>query len=297
MTSTTELYLFLTLTAATDPFGAANDKVLVKIGNGAVEKVTNPSGYYAVASSEKLVACDATSHTCTEAPEKQGYFINGASTDEPIIKCTASSCGTIATADIPTACTVGGIYTGSKFCYSATDSEAQELSTISSTQYYLLTLLDANTPFGAKDSKAFIKVVNSAAVLVSSPTAGYYINSGAASTDPSLIKCDADGCEIITSPGGLYVNAGTDDDSNVVIQCESGNVCSGEDYVTDCSSGFGGILSTKAFCFSTTGANGQDVTGENVIYYLLTLPEDTTPFGSANDIVLVKIGNGAVEIV
>jgi len=318
ITGTTEKYYLVTLPSGT-PFGDDGNVVIVKTGNGIVEKVSDPTGYYAVSSDEIIVSCDAA-HACTEVTPKKGYFVNaGYDKDtKPVIECNGTTCSTTSTTK--TKCSevskVGDLVISNEvqtnFCSSKTDGTQISFNTAG---YYLLTIASGSTTIFTGSTSAettvLVKSGNGMVVSVDSPS-GYYINFGGAASTPSLISCDANNkCSIITSTGGYYANAGTDDASNIIIQCTPGSVCTATPASTETSCAnvnVGGLVKNdndpKYFC-SEKAANKQiSINSDATLkYYKLIIAANTAnPFTgttdtSASNDILVKVGNGAVELI
>ena len=314
ITGETVIYDLLTLTADTTPFGSANNKVLVKVGNSAVEKVTDPTGYYAVSSAEMLVQCDAENHACTPVTSPQGYYVNAGedSASKPVIQCDGTACSTTSTtkSKCSTVDKIGDLVAISNaqtnFCPSKTDGTQISFSADrTEAGFYLLTIAkDSKSVFTGNtavtaDTTVVVQAGIGEVVPVANPT-GYYINAGAAANTPSVIKCDASHvCEIITSTGGFYVNGDTSTDAKPVIQCVSGDSCAAIDGVDSCSTGK--VKTENIYCVDNS--NEADFKATTVSYYLLTVAKSSTSvFTGKNAVgdntkILVQYGNDAIFVV
>jgi len=278
-------------------------------------KSYEPTGYYAVASSEKLVTCDATSHACTEVSSPQGYFVNAGedSTAKPVIECDGTTCFTTSTTKskcsevdkIGEPVIISSVQTN--FCPSKTDGTQISFGTDrTAAGFYLLTI-----PKGSKslfigntavttDTTVVVQAGLGGVFPVANPS-GYYINSGAADNTSSLIKCDATShaCEVVTSAGGFYVNGDTTTGVEPIIQCISGEACTTVDVVADCTTtGNAGKVETgNKYCKDTTEV---DLAATTISYHLLTVASSSSSvFTGKNAVtdetkVLVQSGGNAI---
>jgi len=235
-------------------------------------------GYYlnAVDDTKKtIIKCDSSTH-CNIISPPTGYYININAEGNNVIECSGT-CEIMEASnfndnsnniEIGSSITInmkeGRIINGHKRRGENTEEDIETLQ--------LIELGNEENIFG-KNTYVLVNVKNNSVTLIESK--GFFINGGEDHDEYPIIKCTTTtNCQKI----------GKDEYDIVKTSCSR--------------SGVGNLIKSgnnvKHICLSTVDGSEIDITETTETYYLITLPNDNTPFGVKDKPVLIKSGNNKV---